>query len=86
MNSLQCTYLIDNETHKCFWHQVALCFMDNLQVRINQITDGFHLSFQLRIECNMIRTASLKKRKLIMMVINIYIQVSICNVAKILFN
>jgi len=44
------TNLIHNEMHDCFWNNVTLRFVNNLQVRVDKITNCFHLSFQLGVQ------------------------------------
>jgi len=43
------TNLIHNHMHNCLRNNVTLCFVHNLQIRVDEITNCFHLSFQLWI-------------------------------------
>lgn len=47
---LGCAYVIDDEEHHSFGHQITHSLTDDLQVRIRQISYRFNLSFHLRIQ------------------------------------
>lgn len=45
----QWTYTVDHEMHDGLGHEVSDGFVDDADVRIDQVADGFHLSLQLRV-------------------------------------
>ena len=47
---LNATNLIDNQMHNCLWNDVTLRLVNNLQIRVNEIANRFHLTFQLWIQ------------------------------------
>jgi len=42
-------YLVNNEVHDCLGNNIALGLVDNLEVRVDKIANGFHLALQLRV-------------------------------------
>ena len=48
-----CTHIVDHEMHDGLGHEVSDGFVDDADVRIHQVANGFHLPLQLGVhrEC-----------------------------------
>lgn len=43
------THIVNHEVHDGLWHQVTDGLVDNSHVGVDQVTNGLHLSLQLRV-------------------------------------
>ena len=43
------TYIVDEQEHDGFWHEVALRLVDDAHVRVDEVADRLHLSLQRRL-------------------------------------